>query len=101
MHSNPAISDSDTQMLLETEVRMVICGMCLVRCQGFSFTLHKTSWSITQQRYQSQEAHFENKCEESPEKATCQKLVKNPLGWLYQCFKLGLFLSKEVVVTVT
>lgn len=70
---------TDTQMLLEIEVCMIIGGMYLVRCQGVSFTLHKTFWSITQQRYQSQELHFENKCEESLEKAIGLTLVKNPL----------------------
>lgn len=82
---------TDTQMLLEIEVCMIICGIYLVRCQHLSFTLHKTFWSITHQRYQSQEAHFENKCEESLEKAISRTQPKNPLSWLYQCFKLGLF----------
>lgn len=77
---------------------MIICGMRLVKCQGLSFSLHKTFWSIIQQRYQSQEAHFENKWDESLEKALCAKLVKNPSGW---CFKLELLLPKEVAVTLT
>lgn len=83
---------TDTQILLEIEVCMTISDMYLVRCQGLSFTLHKTFWSITQQRYQSQEVNFENKCEESLEKEIGQKLVKNALGWLSQCFKFGIFL---------
>ena len=80
---------------------MIICGMHLVECQGLSFSLHKTFWSIIQQGYQAQEAQFDNKWEESLEKALCAKLVKSPLGWLYWCFKLELLLPKEVAVTLT
>lgn len=74
---------------------MIICGIRPVKCQGLSFSLHKTFW------YQAQEAQFENKWEESLEKELCAKLVKNPLGWLYWYFKLKLLLPKEVAVTLT
>lgn len=79
---------------------MIICATHLVKCKDLSFSLHKTFWSIIQQRYQAQEAQFDNKWKQPLEKALCEKLVKNPLGWLYWCFKFEL-LPKEVIVTLT
>lgn len=75
--------------------------MHLVKCQDLSFSPHKAFCPVIQQGCQAQEAQFDNKWEESLEKALCANLVKNPLGWLCWCFKSELLLPKEVTVTLT